>query len=253
MSEPIANLLMQRASLDAAVRARIEPLWPLIQEEMGVPADLRSAEGPLTVDLEGERLIFSVEARVAEFAGDKERRAARRVSIPVEAVDSGPVEVQRALRREFPLVCLKCGIFNRIDSRSCSSPAKCWGELAWRNESPQPEYYVESDAGYGYFAQGPRPRGLRYGIDLQARTIFGIEITLRHREHWYIPVEETIKEIVDSVSRTVGLHLNHAMRGDPSFHAHTSCLSYDPPQWCPDSAAGIRMPIVFPRHRALIA
>lgn len=233
MAESLTDLLRQRDRLDAVARERIQPLWATLQEELGIPDDLKTpAPGPI-LSLDGDRLILPLEVRVPGTAWEPERRAQMRFAIPELAVASDAAVAREVLRREFPLQCTRCGLVHRAGCSHCQSPATCWGRLVWRTVSPQPSFYVETEGNYGYFSPGPR--GLRYAIDLNDLSIFGVQYTLRNKPKWVTPIPEVVRDIVIRISESVLTDLEQALRGEMTGYAEAACLSFNPPSWCAEA------------------
>jgi hypothetical protein len=249
MQGSVLKLLETRDAYDAAAWRIVQPLWADLQRELGVPEDLREA-GPVRIDLEGNRLAFNINARVPATSIEKERLAVRRISVPNEALDHDLNQLQNILRREFPLVCGRCGIFHPPGTRRCDSAAKCWGWISWRSESPRPKYYVESTGNYGYY--NPGTRGLRYVIDLDDYTIFGIQITLPRADKWMKPIPEVTADVIRRISENVGSDIVDIFTR-PNTYADPSCLSFEPPTWCTVDEPRFRVSTQPSRQRLLTA
>jgi hypothetical protein len=155
------------------------------------------------------------------------------------------------LQREWPLRCSWCGLAHGAGIARCTSTANCWGALYWRTESPRPLFYVERAGTFGYFPQGPQPRGLRYAIDLSDNTLFGVQITLRHSDRWIDPVSATIQTIIGRLTESVSIDLARALDGEITTHASPACLSFTGPAWCMEPAVRFPFSVRSPSRRLL--
>ena len=241
MRSSVARLLATRDQIEAKIRTRFATNWKVLQEEIGVPEDLRSSEPPARIDLEGTRVAFVVPVRVPASTWQSERRAHMRITIPAEASDCDAAGLRKVLQREWPLRCSWCGLAHSAGIARCTSSGNCWGALYWRPESPKPLFYVERAATFGYFPQGPQPRGLRYAIELSDNTLFGVQITLRHSDRWIDPVSETVRTIVGRLTVSVATDLACALDGEVTTHSNPACLSFTGPDWCIEPTA--RLPL----------
>jgi hypothetical protein len=249
MQGSVLELLQQRDACDAAAWATILPLWNDIQAELGVPEHLRKRE-PVRVDIVGKRVVFEVCSWVPATTIEKERSASRRVSVPATVLDVGVEEVREILRRDFPLVCSRCGSFHPAGTRRCDSSAKCWGWLSWRPQAPRPRFYVETSGTYGYYQPGPR--GLRFVIDLSDYTVFGIQVTLPRSDKWVVPIPEVTADIVRRVGDGVGVDLPDIFTRI-NTQADPACLAFDLPEWCPEDAPRFRVEMKQSKVRLLSA
>lgn len=253
MPGPVVRLLAKRDRIEAAFRQRFDPRWKVIQEELGIPQDLRSADPP-RITLQGDQLVFVVPVRVPASGWQAGRTGQMQVSVPAEAAEAEPEDLRAFLRREWPLRCSRCGLSHSAGIGMCTSIASCWGKLCWRPEAPAPSFYVEEAGGYGYFPHGPQPRGLRYAIDLSDQTLFGIQITLRHSDHWIThPTQETVLSILDRLNNSVATDLTAALRGAVTTYANAACFSFTGPAWCPTSAPRLRLQVRKPDELLLSA
>jgi len=245
MRSSVARLLATRDQIEAKIHTRFALNWQILQEEIGVPQDLRTSDPPARIDLDGNRVAFVVPMRVPASAWQSERHAQVRITIPAEASDCDASTLRRVLQREWPLRCSWCGLAHSAGISRCTSSGNCWGALYWRPESPRPQFYVERAATFGYFHQGPQPRGLRYAIELSNNTVFGIQVTLRHKDQWINPVPDTICAIVDRLTESIATDLACALKGEVTKHSNPACFSYTGPDWCVETLA--RLPLHVPR------
>lgn len=253
MRNSVARLLATRDQIEAKIRTRFAGNWQVLQEEIGIPQDLRSSEPPARVELDGTQVAFTVPARVPASTWQAERRAQMRIAIPAEGFDRDPSVLRTMLQREWPLRCSWCGLAHRVGIARCTSSGNCWGALYWRPESPRPLFYVERAGTFGYFPQGPQPRGLRYAIDLSDNSLFGIQTTLRHRDRWINPVPETIRTVVARITASVATDLACALDGEVTTHSNPACFSFTGPDWCREPNAKLPIHVRRSNRRLLIA
>lgn len=252
MRSSVARLLAQRDQIEAKIRARFASGWQVLQEEIGIPQDLRSSEPPERLSLDGTRIAFVVPVRVPASAWQAARSGQMRITLPADAVDSSVSTLKKSLQREWPLRCSRCGLAHGVGIARCTSIGNCWGQLYWRSESPRPLFYVERAGSYGYFPQGPQPRGLRYAIDLANNSLLGVQITLRNSDRWINPVSGTVQSIVGRLTDSVATDLACALDGELTTHADPACFSFTGPDWCSESAA--RLPLYVRRsNRRLLS
>jgi hypothetical protein len=249
----IAGLLRKRDRLELAVYQRIQPLWPFVQQELGIAPECRTDLCLSRLELEGAHLGAEIDVRVPPTSWEKEaRRSTQRVLIPLAAFDGDQSHAAAVLRSEYPLICSRCGLFHRTGTRQCNSAAKCWGMLTWRREAPQPRYYVEAEASYGYVVRNG-PRKLRYAIELSTQKLFGVQVTLPRQGKWTIPVSGTLSDIAFRVATTVATDILDAANGHETGYADPACLSLAPPDWCSHDEREIRLHLGSRRTQQLLA
>jgi hypothetical protein len=243
-------LLGMRDRIEGTIREQFVSRWQIIQEEIGLPQDLRSTDLPTRMELDGDRIILTIRVRVPAASRRAEREAQMQFAIPAAAADCDHLALPALLQNEWPLRCSHCGLSHGLGLERCTSPASCWGRLHWRIESPSPKYYVETAGTYGYFRQGPQPRGLRYAIDLSDFSLLGVQYTLRHSDTWIYPTNETLRSIVSRITDSVGTDLIDAVRGQVTVYTNPACLSFSGPTWCPETAP--KLPLVVRRTNSFL-